>query len=100
EVRCSRVYSLLALRPSARRVPEVRPVPHLLPRDGAQGRAAGHRQVQLVTTGGRRGRTGPRPRSARRAPSPLPSRSQLRKQSTHTTGHGTGTSGAVPTTTP
>ena len=37
-----------ALRAAVRGLPQVRPVPHLLPDHGAPGRAPRHHQVQLV----------------------------------------------------
>ena len=49
EVQGARLHPLPALRPAALGLPQVRPVPHLLPRDGAPRRAARHHQEQLVT---------------------------------------------------
>ena len=50
EVRGARLHPLPAVRPAARGVPQVRPVPHLPARDGARRRAAGRQQVLLVDT--------------------------------------------------
>ena len=49
EVQGARLHPLPAVRPSALGLPQVRAVPHLLPRDGAPRRAARHHQEQLVT---------------------------------------------------
>ena len=48
EVRGPRLHPLQPLRPSARGVPQVRALPHLLPGDGARRRAPRHHQVLLV----------------------------------------------------
>ena len=50
EVRGARLHPLPALRPRARGLPQVRPVPHLRPRDGPRRRAARHHQELLVST--------------------------------------------------
>ena len=43
------IHSVHPLWSPACRLPEVRPLPYLLPIDGAQGRTARHHQVKLVT---------------------------------------------------
>src|SRR5262249_57803215 len=48
EVPDARLSPLQAVRPPARVSPEVRDVPALLSRTGAQGRGAGHREGELV----------------------------------------------------
>jgi len=50
EVRGSRLHPVQPVRPSARGVPQVRPVPDLLARNGARGRTARCPEVQLVTS--------------------------------------------------
>ena len=49
QVQGARLHPLPALRSTALGLQEVRPVPRLLPRDGARRRAPGHHQEQLVT---------------------------------------------------
>ena len=48
QVRRARLHPVPEVRTSALGVPQVRPVPHLLPRDGSRRRAARHHQEQLV----------------------------------------------------
>ena len=66
EVQGPRLHAVHALRAAARRLPEVRPVPHLLPHDGAPGRTARHHEVQLVTINTPQVRTGTTNRKPRR----------------------------------
>jgi large subunit ribosomal protein L5 len=49
EVQGARLHPVPALRATACRVPQVRAVPRVLPRDGARRRASRHHQEQLVT---------------------------------------------------
>ena len=44
------LHAVHPLRAAAGRLPQVQPVPDLLPHDGAPRRTARHHQVQLVTT--------------------------------------------------
>ena len=50
EVPGARLHAVHPLRAAACRLPQVQPVPDLLPHDGAPRRTARHHQVQLVTT--------------------------------------------------
>ena len=68
----ARLHPLPALRPVAGRVPQVRPVPYLLPRDGARGRAAGRHQVLLVGGPARSGCTRPADSTFIRPSMPIP----------------------------